>query len=330
MYYDELTRRGGMGGMIFGAMGGIMCIITCFMWIYIRGGAYGNYGEGLIPLSDILEVSNNYVYLWFVPVGGIIAVVLGAIAYAIQKKPVAYVVPVIGIIVLVLPIYWAIQFSDDMMGLMSVVDVFYYSVNVMGISITWLFLGAIFCWIAAGLILAGGAFLISGINPEYISKNSPKLDEAIKAKQEADPEYVNKEEVEKVRQERIATKEQEEEEKRQAIEEREYSTTCWVEIEAPASVTINGTGTVTATVMNESEEVVKTIEFDFGDLEYYFNVQGSLKFTNVAPGQEITGSVKIKPKKEEEGIYPILIEIKLDKETIERRLSIRVEGQDSY
>ena len=189
----------------------------------------------------------------------------------------------------------------------------------------WIYLGGIMAIVGGLISLVAGGILVSGIGKAN-AENEARAAREVKEEQER----MDAEEVERIRQERIAAREQEEEEKKQAIEEREYSTTCWVEIDAPASIAINGTGTVTATVSNESEEIVKNIEFDLGDLEYYFNVQGGLKFTSVTPGQELTGSIKIKPKKEEEGIYPILIEIKLDDEKIERRFSIRVEGKDSY
>ncbi|KYK27630.1 MAG: hypothetical protein AYK23_02245 [Candidatus Proteinoplasmatales archaeon SG8-5] len=329
MYHEELTRKGGLGGLVFSSVGGIIAIIISFTFIHISGGSYAGYDEGFVDIFSLVETYN---YLMALPVFGIMAIILGAIGYLTQKKQVAYVLPFFGIMILLIPFLFALQFAAD--SVLSITEVFYYTETVdMGaagtLNIMWFFFGGFFCLIAGILIILGGKSLISYINPEYVGKGT-KLEEAIKAKEMASPDYVDKEQVEQIRQERIARREKEEEEKRQRKEEREYSTTCWVEIEAPASILLGSTEEITANIINDSEVEVKSIEFDLTDLEHYFTITGSLKFNNVAPGEETAGVIKIKPKVDEEGIFPILIEIKLDDETIERRFSIRIEGKESY
>jgi hypothetical protein len=317
--------------MVIAAFGGIIAITITFVFFLIMGDGFRGYSEGLVDIFDVLGTSGGgaYVYLYALPVFGILTVVLAAVAYFMQKKEIAYAVPLMGVLVLVVPLLFLFQYSGD--NPYSLIDVLYTSTIVYptGNSVMWFFIGGLFSWIGFGLIMLGSNFLINGINPAYIPAG-PKREEAIKEKEMAHPDYVDKEQVERLRQERIAAREHEEEEKRQKKEEREYSTTCWVEIEAPASIAMDSTEEITASIINSSEVLVKSIEFDLADLEHYFTITGSLKFNNVSPGEELTGTIKIKPRTEEEGIFPILIEIKLDDEVIERRFSIRIESKDSY
>jgi hypothetical protein len=329
MYYEELTRKGGLGGMSFAALGGVLAIVVTFVFIYISGDSYMWFDEGFVGISDILDLSvgGNYVYLWLLPVFGILTIVLGLVGYLLQKKEVAYAIPIFGFVLLILPLLFIFQFSNDFN--MSAVEVFYDTANVGSANVMWLFLGGVLCWIAAGLVLLGGKSLISNINPEYVGKG-PTLEEAIKAKEMADPDYFDKEQVEKLRQDRIAARERKKMEKVLADEAKEKSVICSIHMDVPASISIGETVTISVKIRNDGGENVKNLEFDLDDLEHYFDVQGGIKFANVGPGIEMVGSVKIKPKEDEEGIYPILVEITEDGRLIEKRFSIRVEGKESY
>ncbi len=317
MYITPKKVKSGSKGMFVAIAGGGLALIGPFLLFYnsiVGWGPFESYPEGII---NILDLTSEYLYCWLIVVGGILALISSPVAYSLQSRGVASLVIAGGLMAIIIPIVFAYQFADS--GGWSIFQIVYTS-EPGGI---FIYLGGIMAIIGGLVAIIGGGSLLTGIH------GAIKKFESLESASEDGKEIVDQAEVEKTRQARIEEKEREEEERMREEEELEESVMTDVILDVPGSIPINETGVIKATIVNESEEIVKSIFVDLSDLEHNFQVMGSLRFTNIEPGVEVSGSVKIKPK-QPEGIYTVLIEIIEDDLIIEERHSIKVEGMDSY
>jgi hypothetical protein len=316
MYITPKKIKEGAKGMFLAIAGGALALIGPFLLFYISITGWGPFGlsDGIV---NILNLPGEYLYCWLIVVGGILALMSSPVAYSLQSRGVASLVLAGGLIAVIIPFVFAYQLSDS--GGVSIFQIFYTS-EPAGI---FIYLGGILAIIGGMLVIIGGSSLIAGIH------GAIKKFESLASASEDEKDLVDQAEVDQARQAKIEEREREEEERLREEEELGESVMTDVILDVPGSIPVNETGVINATIVNESDNIVKSIVVDLSDLEHHFQVMGSLRFNNIEPGAEITGSVKIKPK-QGEGIYPVLIEIIEADLIIEERHSIKVEGTDSY
>jgi hypothetical protein len=143
---------GGAGSMVGAMIGGIMAIVACSMfYLFVNTG-----GADFQSLWDMLDgIPDEYLYLWLIPVGAVLAIVLAIIAYAAQSKGAAYVVGLLGLALMLLPLLYAVHLSSDI-GV-PIQDVFFQSSNSVVSEGEWyMFLGGFMCMFDGLVILISG------------------------------------------------------------------------------------------------------------------------------------------------------------------------------
>ncbi len=317
MYPQPKKLKAGANGMFIALVGGGLVLISPFLLFYISisasSGPFQFFDEGIF---SILDLQTEYAYCWLIVVAGILALFSSPTGYSMQSRGIASIVLVSGILAIIIPFVLAFQMADE--GGASFIDIFYTSVS----GGVLLFLGGILAIIGGLVVLIGGVSLIAGIH------GAIKEFESLEGAPAVEEEHVDPAEVERIRQ--GLKEEREQAEERMRLEEggEEYFSST-IELDVPTSLGLEETSVIEVNVRNDGGMTVKNLSLDLSDVETYFQVMGSVRFMNIEPGEEVSGSVKIKPLKGE-GIYPILIEIKEDGNTVEKRYSIKVEGTDSY
>ena len=138
--------------MILAIVGGIMALVACSMfYLYVNTG-----GAEFQSLWDMLDyVPDEYLYLWMIPVGAVLAILLAVIGYAAQSKGAGYIVGLLGLLLLFLPLIYAVHLSSDFGE--PIQNVFYQSSNSMVSEGEWyMFLGGFMCMFDGLMILISG------------------------------------------------------------------------------------------------------------------------------------------------------------------------------
>lgn len=138
-----------MIGAIFGGIGALVASFMFYMSIGMNGIDY-------IQLWDYMDfMPDEFLYLWMLPVGGILALVFAIIAYAAQSKGLGYLVGVFGILLLLLPVLFAahavVEYDAEF------VDIFYTSMETAVDEKQFtLFIGGIMSMFSGLMVLIGG------------------------------------------------------------------------------------------------------------------------------------------------------------------------------
>jgi hypothetical protein len=151
------VKKGGGGSMALAIIGGIIALIGAFMFfMYVTP----NDTEFQTLWELLEEAPDAYLYLWLIPILGILAIVLSLIGYAIQSKGAGYATALLGILILVLPLVFAFHLSSDYGT--PVQEVFYFaSESGMSNGMWQMFLGG-FMAMSAGLTVMGAGFGLAG------------------------------------------------------------------------------------------------------------------------------------------------------------------------
>ncbi len=150
----------GAGGMIMAIIGGVMALIAAFTLFWIStSGSYAYMDSGFYGIGDL---GDDYVYAWLIPIFGILVLVFGIIAYAVQNKAMAVLAGVFGLLVMILPLVLALHLSSEFE---SLIDVFFYSesygTTYYSYSVTRIYLGGFMAMIG-GLLGTIGGFSMMG------------------------------------------------------------------------------------------------------------------------------------------------------------------------
>lgn len=120
---------------------------SMFLW-------YIDFGWGS-SFSGVQDISNgDFLYSWLIPVFGLLALIFGTLAYAIQKKSMGAITTVFGllgvIVTFIIPVHFSIE-TDT-----SLLDAFFISD---GGSI-FIYIGGFIAIIGGFLIMIGGSILV--------------------------------------------------------------------------------------------------------------------------------------------------------------------------
>jgi hypothetical protein len=97
----------------------------------------------------------------------------------------------------------------------------------------------------------------------------------------------------------------------------------------PQFMDTNSTMEIVALFKNTKNLELKNLSIDFSDFNLYFTVEGRISIPLLRPGNEIKGSVRIKPKYQE-GVFQVKIKIISEDIVIEMPYEIKVGGTEIY
>lgn len=314
-------------------IGGTLALLGPFLLFYcttdITGyQGYSFVGRGFTGLQEIPDYVGDYSFGWAMAVCGILAIAFAFIASSVHRKSVAAFVPVFGLVSFIIPIWLAMQFSEDM-GL-SLWQVFYWPFHASGIDFTQIYLGGLVAIIGGLMALIGGLLLFARI---WAYSKQKEEEERTYQKRMADEEEKKNELRDnavraKLVRDFMAKSTIEMEEEKTDAESKELLSSV-VSLEVPSYIDMKATEQLTAIVSNKTGEMLDKIKIDFSDLVPYFEITGEMKFVNIRPNAEVKGTVKITPKRGE-GTYPVIIEIIHGETTVEKKFLITVKGRDAY
>jgi hypothetical protein len=147
-YPADSKSKLGAAGMALALVGGLMMMAgSMFLW-------YIDFGWGS-SFSGVQDISNgDFLYSWLIPVFGLLALIFGTLAYAIQKKSMGAITTVFGllgvIVTFIIPVHFSIE-TDT-----SLLDAFFISD---GGSI-FIYIGGFIAIIGGFLIMIGGSILV--------------------------------------------------------------------------------------------------------------------------------------------------------------------------
>ena len=142
-------------GMLIVIIGGIMAMAAPFVFYMGFGGEDTSFMSfwDFIRSAEFRET--EFLYLWLMPVGGMLAIAFAAMALAARKSLAGMLAAISGLMLIAVPLAFALHVSSKVEGT-SFFDVFYESNE----SQTVMLLGGILA-IMGGLMAAIGGFMLA-------------------------------------------------------------------------------------------------------------------------------------------------------------------------
>lgn len=139
-----IPRKVSAGGMVTAIIGGMLALIGSF-FLWYQTTTFANFTLG------VNDLTGDYVYGWLIPIFGLLALAIAALAFSLKNTAAATIASVFGLMTFIFALLLPIHMYSGIPNV-SIIDGFYFS----DFGVTQIYLGG-FIAMFGGLMAMGGA-----------------------------------------------------------------------------------------------------------------------------------------------------------------------------